>query len=71
MYQSALGPRCQMRRAVPLYPAGGQTTLKVRYRPTIVGQERIQIHVVDTDTKELVRERQGGARGLPAGSSTR
>lgn len=37
-------------------PTGGQTALQVRYRPTIVGQEKIHIHVIDTDTKELVSD---------------
>jgi hypothetical protein len=36
------------------YSLGGQTVVQARYRPTIVGQERIHIHVIDTDTKELV-----------------
>jgi hypothetical protein len=34
---------------------GGLTPLQLRYRPVIVGQEKIQVHVVDTDTRELVR----------------
>lgn len=35
--------------------------LQARYRPTMVGQERIHIHVIDTDTRELVRASLGSA----------
>ena len=34
---------------------GGQTALRLKYRPTVVGQEQIHIHAVDADTSELVR----------------
>jgi hypothetical protein len=36
--------------------AGGQTTVKLKYRPVIVGYEQVHLNLVDTDTRELVRD---------------